>query len=232
MKKKKEIHHHAHPIYHPVIDGNKDEEHHVKHKKKPKVSWKLILFFILAVGILLAYYNWSFVLSLIEKQPTLFSIYSFIKTQVDNRSYLGMAIVSSISGLFFIVIPIEPTYLFFLSLGKNPLLVTLTIVCSFILGLCFSYLLGLLLGKRFLERKHKSKLEKLTKITEKYGALFLLIAIMFFLPVPFIVFVYGALRYNFRRMVKYLFIGFSLKFVALFFLKDYVQELIKSLLNF
>lgn len=201
-------------------------------KKIPKVSWKIILLILIIVsGMLISYNKESFIHEL-EEHPRLWKIYSHLNHQIENKTYLGLIYGGILAGIFFLMIPIELFFFLYINLDKNPFLVTVVTIFSFMVGLFISYFMGYVLGKAILNVILTDKYDRFSDIIEKYGALFLFVAILFFLPVPLIVFVMGAMHYSSRKLYYILFFGLAIKFSLLYFGMLFFADVMSKIVGF
>lgn len=187
----------------------------MKHKR---ISRKIIFFIVLFIVMWLIYQNKEVVLPLIQKIPFFSSIYNFITIQIEQKSFLGLAALSFFGALFFVFLPVDIVFIYYLSLGYNKLLTLLIVLFCYMLGLTLDYFLGFIFGKKIFSKKEP---EKLGKRINKFGSLIIVLGYLFFLPMQFITTALGAFKYPFKKFLYLTLIMLSLKFLFIIIAGNY-----------
>ncbi len=194
-------------------------------------SWgRRLLAWAVFAGLLLAawYFFRDDFLLLLQRNETLWQVYLHISHHIGNHTLLGLAYAGFFGSFFFIFIPLEPLYLYYLSLDHPAIFVTIIMIVSSIAGLVFDYGFGRLAGRWLFYRKNKEKIEKIEKRAERFGGLFLLLSnIVPFLPVQWICVFYGAFRYNFRKFMIYTFLGRSAYILFLWYASFHMKRFLE-----
>jgi len=187
--------------------------------RKKRVSWKIIAFIFLFILIWMLYLNFNLIVPYLQKSPFLWSVYIFLKTQIEQKSLLGLAFLSFFGSLFFIFVPIELVFIYYTSLEYNNLLVLFIVVPCCVFGLMVDYWIGFLLGKKLFSKK--KNIGKTQKRFERFGTLILVVGHIFFFPMQFVTALFGVFRYPFKKLVVVTFIMLLIKFILILVARDY-----------
>lgn len=199
--------------------------------KGKKVSWKLIFFIFAFITLWTIYHNKDLIIPLLQKNHFLWSVYSFILLQIEQKSLLGLAFLSFTGALFFVFLPVELIFIYYLSLGYNKLLMLLIVLSCYMAGLILNYFIGFLFGKKILKKKKDP--EKLQRRINKFGTFIIILGYLFFFPMQFITAALGAFRYPFKKFFIFSFIMLSIKFVFIVFAGNYfIAEILPKIKAF
>jgi len=185
---------------------------YIKTFKYSSIISFIILIYLFYVPILL------YISSLLKSNPTFFYYYSFVKTQITNNTILGLGFASILGSIFFLAIPSEALFIYFLnSTNYNFLLIIVIMVIGNLFGLIFNYGFGRLMGKRvlkflFKEKKFYNYQEKIDTI----GGYILFFGNIFPGPFEVLSVFYGGFKYNFKIYIFLSFIGRLIKYTLLF----------------
>ncbi len=188
-------------------------------RKRKRNGLKIFFFIVFFLLIWLIYYNRDSIIPLLEKYPLIWPIYTFIELQIEQKSLIGLAALSFFGSLFFIFLPIEVTYLFYLSLGYNTFVVFIVAIPCYMVGLTFNYFFGFLLGERLFFKEKDTK--KMQKRINTFGSFIIILGYLLFLPMEFVILALGAFRYPFKKFFILVFIMVSIRFVFVLLLRDY-----------
>lgn len=219
-----------------------------KSKSKPKLSnseKKKIKFWIIISLIILIYLFYEPALNKIQEilklNPTIYKIYLGVESQIINNTILGIFYVSIFGSLFFLTLPSEALFVYFLSSTQHFFfLLIILMVFGNLVGLIFNYSIGRLLGERFASKLFSKSFNKYQKLINKYGGWILLLGNIFPGPVELLTIFYGSFKYNFKQYVYLCFIGrltkYTLLFIIYLFFWDQItffyDDIINSGLNF
>lgn len=188
---------------------------------------------LVILGVLVAsvYFFRDELLALLQKNDTLWTLYLHVSHQLHNKTLLGLFYAGFFGSFFFIFIPLEPLYLYYLSLDYFAIIVTMIMITSSIGGLVFDYGCGRILGRFLISRKDKEKFEKRKKRIERFGGFILLLTnIIPFLPVQWVCVFYGGVHYNFKKFLIYTFVGRSAYIFFLWYASVYLHRLVDFLI--
>jgi membrane protein YqaA with SNARE-associated domain len=205
-----------------------------KHKlldKKVKISGKIISLIIIALSLVLIYYNRSSLLIILEKIPFLWSLYQHISYQIAQETLLGLFYASFFGALFFISIPVEFIFVYYATLGKNYfLLVTVSVVGS-LLGMLLNYLFGLVFGEKLLRSILKKNFDKFSIRTEKWATPLVFIGNLVPFPIEPIALILGATKYSIKKFIIWTIFGRLGKFLLILLAKEWVVNVIMPWFN-
>jgi len=219
-------HHHSEHTHHP-------KKHHkidLSEKKKPKktILQELDDFVFLIVILAIIYYvvQQGYLATFMQSHPWLWAVYQYIHQLAAEKSLLGLFFATFFGGLFFITMPIEVTFLYFLSLGYNVPLIILIALAGDTLGLIVDYSIGWLLGKRVLRFFLKDTYDKFINIIERFGGVIILFGNIIPFPIQLVSLVIGTTRYSIKKFVIYSAIGKLIKLVILAFAGNYILNIL------
>lgn len=209
-----------------ALDSHKKNHSHLGDKKK--TNWKKIILWTL--GIILAITIWSlldvagYFIQLMQMNPTVWSYYQAISAQIEGRTLLGLFYASFFGSLFFISLPVEVIFLYYLGLNYYVVQIITVVMIGNILGMLFNYGFGRLIGERIVKYFMKENYGKFRKKIEKAGALLILIGNIIPFPIePLAVFL-GAVKFRFSSFIMWTGIGKFIKFIILAFGYTYVLK--------
>ena len=192
-----------------------------KRKLKKLVVWLAVigLFFLL-----ISLFQDELV-ALLRKSPFLWSVYSHVAEQVEGRTLLGLVYGGFIGALFFVIVPLEPLFFYYLSLDYSAAWVIVLMLVSSVLGLFVNYLIGAAVGGTLLTRFARERFEKVKRSMERWGGgLVFLSNVVLFLPVQVLSLVIGATRFGARRFLLWTFAGRTVYLVMLYYAADFFSN--------
>lgn len=204
-----------------ILPSKREE---IKKKKLKKLSPYLKTFkysIYISIGLLIYIFYQPMILyfsSLLKSNPTIYSYFLFVKLQIVNNTLLGLFFASVLGSIFFLALPSEAIFIYFLdSTNYNFLFIILIMVIGNIIGLLFNYGFGRIMGERvlrfiFKEKKFFSYQEKI----DKYGGLIIFFGNIFPGPVEIFSVFYGGFKYNLKQYLFLSFMGRLIKYVLLF----------------
>ena len=121
--------------------------------------------------------------------------------------------------LFFLAIPSEALFVYFLDLKNYPgVLILLLMVAGNVIGLIINYLFGRLLGERFVAKIFSKNFEKYQEKINSSGGWILLLGNIFPGPIELITVFYGSFKFPLGQYIYLVFMGRLIKYIILFVL--------------
>lgn len=208
------------------IDETEDNFNYNTHKsstkgvvrRKRKLKWWFIVGFII-----LAYLFYDmvlgYVMSLLKLNPVIYKLYLGIEYEIANNTLKGLLFVSIMGSLFFLALPSEALFLYYLSSTKYLFLIVIGfLVIGNLIGLIFNYFFGRILGERVVRFMFKKSFDKYQEKIDNWGGLILFFGNIFPGPVELLTVFYGGFKFKFSRYVFLCFMGRLIKYVILFLL--------------
>ena len=169
-------------------------------------------------------------LALLQRNATVWGVYTHIADQISEKTLLGLAYAGFFGSLFFILIPLEAVFFYYLALPHAAGLVILIMLVSSVLGLAVDYLMGRLVGEGLLMRYAEARFTKTKRSMEKWGGAIVVTSnVIPFLPVQIISVVVGATRFGLKKFLIYTLIGRGAYLVLLWYAADFFQKLMRAL---
>lgn len=194
-----------------------DDQNNVPQGRGFWFKFKLYLLLIIVIIIYLVYNDvllWF--IDILKSNPTLFDWYLYIESQIQNSTYKGLILLSFLGSLFFLALPSEALFIYYISSTyKSLLLVFLIIVAGNMLGLIFNYMFGRLLGERVTGLIFRKKLDKYQDRIDRYGGFLLFFGNILPGPIEVIVLFFGAFKYNFKKYLILCLAGRAIKYIIL-----------------
>ncbi len=202
---------------------------------RPRRHWlRTWLFWALFFLILYVLYHWFLnnIESFLRQSTLLWSAYESVKQEVAARSLLGLLYVSFFGALFFLPLPIEGVFLFYLTVTDfSPVAIVLVALAGNLLGLVVDYAVGWLLGPRLL--RFFMDYERFARRVNRAGGFLVVVGNIVPFPIEPLTLVLGATRYGFLRLLFYSALGKIVKLLSLLFGYEYfmthIQPAILSL---
>jgi membrane protein YqaA with SNARE-associated domain len=208
-----------------------------RNKKRKEKIVKRIKFFSILFIIIFLYLSYNkilyFIFELLKQNPTLYTYYLFIKDQIVNNTILGIFILSILGSLFFLALPSEALFIYFIgNTSLNPLLLILIVIFGNLTGLIFNYLFGFILGERIIKFIFSKNYEKYKKLVlSKWGGLILFIGNIFPGPIEVLTVFYGGFRYNIKKYFYLSLVGRTFKYLILFVLYTFYWTDLMNLIH-
>ncbi len=206
-------------------------------KKKKSLKWGIILTIIVLLYIfytpLVLYFE-----SILEQNPTLYSYYLYIQGQISNLTLVGLFFFSILGSLFFLMLPSEATFLYYLSNTDHIyFFVVLFALLGNIVGMTINYLFGRLIGQKLLKFFFGvNEFYKYKEGIDKYGGYLLLIGNIIPGPIEFIAVFYGGFKFSLSRYIYLVTMGRLIKYllllIAFIFYWDSIIYLYNGFLEF
>ena len=192
----------------------------IKRKKQNEFkNLKWITYFLIFILLYLSYEPLTNIFfSLIKSNPTIYSYYLFLEYQISNVTLLGIFFVNILGTLFFLILPSEALFIYYLS-NTNYFIAILILfsVAGNIVGMTFNYLFGRLLGERVLKWMFKEKkfFEYKEKI-DKYGGILLVFGNIIPGPIELLSVFFGGFKYKLSKYIYLVMIGRTIKYLLIF----------------
>ena len=185
-------------------------------KHKRKLKWGLIITFIVLIYL---FYNSIilYFLELLKLNPTVYNYYLFMENEIANNTIKGLFMVSVLGSLFFLVLPSEALFIYYLSQTDHffGLIILLTVLGS-VVGLSFNYFFGRLLGERVIKLIFKKNFDKYKEKIDKVGGYVLLFGNILPGPIEVLAVFFGGFKFHYGRFIFLCFIGRLIKYLILF----------------
>lgn len=185
-------------------------------KKKKSIKLWVIIAFVAAIYL---FYDaiLSWIMDILKSNPTVYSIYLAFEAEIVNNTVKGLFLVSIFGSLFFLAIPSEALFIYFLdSTNYYAIVIILLMVFGNLAGLAFNYIFGRAFGERFVRMIFTSSFDKYKEKIEKYGGIILLLGNIFPGPIEVLSVFYGSFKFNFKRYLFLAFMGRLIKYLILF----------------
>ncbi len=211
-----------------------DTANHYKPKQKStkeKVDdtfLKIVSFMAIIVFAYIFYKPFTeYFLEILKSNPTSYKYYLMILAEINNRTLSGLFIMSIFGSLFCLILPSEAIFLYYINntLYNISLIIFITVAGS-IVGLCFNYFFGLLLGERVLRFLFKSNYSRYRRIVQEYGSYFVFFGNIFPGPMEAISVFFGSFRYNLKKYIILSGLGRLIKYIAVFFIYIHFWDVI------
>ncbi len=157
------------------------------------------------------------VLKIIKSNPDLSTTYNFITMQLNKMSILWLFIVVLVGTFFFIALPNDFLFLFYILRGADPFLTTLACFFGIFFGRMFNFWFGSLFRDYAKKHVFKKKFKSFHEKFHKHGGAWLFWGnfIPFFPMEQFNTFV-GTTHYGFRKYLLYQSLGKLSKLILLY----------------
>ena len=195
----------------------------LKRRMRKLIIWLLVIGALFGVIILFQ----DRIVGLLRHSPTTWAIYSHISAQISAKTLLGLFYAGLFGALFFIMIPLEAVFFYYLGLSYHPMIVVTVMWISSLIGLTIDYLIGAAVGEQILARFATEKFLRTRAAMERWGGLIVVVSNLIpFLPVQFISLGIGATRYGLRRFFFYTMVSRFAYVLALWLSADYFRQLL------
>lgn len=192
-----------------------------KESKKPKKQRKSLKWGVIISIIVLLYVFYTpltlIFQSFLEQNPTLHSYYLYVQGQISNLTLPGLFFFSILGTLFFLILPSEATFLYYLSNTDHFFaFIILFGLLGNVTGMTINYLFGRLLGQKLLKLFFGVKdFYKYKEGIDKYGGYLLLFGNIIPGPIEFIAVFYGGFKFSIGRYIYLVLMGRLIKYLLL-----------------
>ena len=209
---------------------------------KPKMSLRgrmkrrlrKLVFWMVVLGLLFGaiIFFQDKIVALMRRNPTVWAVYSHIAGQIHKDTLLGLFYAGLFGSLFFIMIPLEAVFFYYLSLHYPGAVVVGVMWVGSLIGLTLDYLMGALAGERILARFATERFIKTKAAMDRWGGVIVVVSnIIPFLPVQFISLGIGATRYGVKPFFVYTATSRLAYLLALWLSADYFRQTILPYLS-
>jgi len=186
-----------------------------RHVKKPAgmgLTDKLLLFILIVSAAYVGYlYLQEDILRVLQMNPHVWAVFSHIIGEISRRTLTGLFYASFFGSLFFIFLPLELLFLYYLTLGYSvPVMIALALIGN-LMGLCLDYLFGFTLGARVIKFFFRKNFEKFHSLITKWGAIIILGGNVIPFPIQVASVIVGSARYSFKKFFIFTVIGILAK---------------------
>lgn len=200
------------------FEKKKTKKSKVTKEKSKKLKWIIIL--SLCFILYLSYDQIMFYfLSILQKSPTFYKHYLYIQSNIVNQTLIGLFFSSIFGAIFFLVLPSEALFVYFLNSTQHfPIIIIVIMIFGNLTGLIFNYFFGRMLGEKVLKWIFKKKFENYKEKVLHYGGVILFIGNIFPGPIEVLSVFFGGFKFNFTRYLFLAFMGRLIKYIILFLL--------------
>ncbi len=185
--------------------------------------FKKLFFWVLVFVLVYSFYGsfQFYLLSLLKLNPIVWAAYLAVSKEVSSKTLLGLFYSSLFGALFFISIPVEIIFIYYLSLHFNVWQLVAVVAIGNLLGMVFNYFFGFVFGQGFLRLVLRSKFHEWQSHVEKWGSLLLFLGNVFPSPVEILALFLGSYRYSFFKFLVLTLIAKIIKYFLLYSLFVY-----------
>jgi membrane protein YqaA with SNARE-associated domain len=200
-------------------------------KKSFSLKWPMILLFICLIYL---FYDQmlEYIMEVLKSNPTIYSYYLYFESEIVNNTITGIFYTAIFGSLFFLAIPSEALFIYFLDSMSYPwIVILLLITVGNVCGLIFNYLFGRLLGERFVAKMFSKNFDKYQDKINSRGGIILLIGNILPGPIELLTIFYGSFKFPFVRYLYLVFMGRLIKYIILFILFTFYWDSITLFYN-
>ncbi len=158
-----------------------------------------------------------YILEFLKSNPTLYSNYLFVESQIANNTILGLIMISIMGSVFFLALPSEAILIYYLSSTDYiPIIVIGLVLIGNVIGLTFNYFFGRVIGERIVKFLFKKNFQRYKAKIDKYGGYVVLFGNIIPGPIEPISVFFGAFKFKFSVYIYLSFIGRLIKFIIIF----------------
>lgn len=216
--------------------NDEDDSKNKKNKGSSIVKWLYIFLFLFLFYIF--YHKITTVITnYFLSNPSIYTDYLYFSTQITNSTLAGLFYISILGALFFLAIPMEAIFIYYLtSTFHSALFIVAIIVVGGTIGLSINYFMGWILGGNFLKKMFEKKTyEKYGGYITKYGAIILVVGNILPSPIEPLTLFYGSFNYSYKKFFILSLIGRLIKylifFIAFYFFWDQITFFWDDLMN-
>jgi len=177
-----------------------------------KIFLLILVFSVVYIGYL---YFQDKAIEILRMNPYVWSFFTHITREISKRTLMGLFYASFFGSLFFIFLPIELLFLYYLALGYSVPLVIALVMIGYLMGLSIDYLFGFVVGAKMLKFFLRTKFDKFHNMTSKWGAAVVLIGNIIPFPIQPASVVIGSAKYSFKKFFLLSLLGVFVKLFAL-----------------
>ncbi len=181
-------------------------------KRKRYLKWA---FWIVVLIILYFAFGWlrDQALLLLQMNPNVWAVYKAIEAEITAKTLLGLFYASMFGAIFFITLPVEIIFLYYLGLNYYFMQVLVITLAGNLIGIAFDYFIGWLIGPKVLQWfMKKESYQNFQKKIDKAGAFIVIVGNIIPFPIEWFTVFLGAVRYGFVRLMIYTTLGKIVKF--------------------
>jgi membrane protein YqaA with SNARE-associated domain len=187
-------------------------------KKSFSLKWPMILLFI---ALIYLFYEpmLGYIMEVLKSNPTIYSYYLYFESEIVNNTISGMFYTAVFGSLFFLAIPSEALFIYFLDSTSYPgVIILLLMTIGNVFGLIFNYFIGRILGERFVAKLFSKNFDKYQDKINSSGGIILLIGNILPGPIELLTVFYGSFKFPLGQYIYLVFMGRLIKYIILFIL--------------
>lgn len=207
-----------------------------QNKSSKVIKW---LYILLLIFIIYMFYHkiTSTIMDYFNSNPSIYNNFLYFSSQIKNSTLAGLFYISILGAIFFLAIPMEAIFIYYLSSTfHSTFFIISIIVLGSIIGLTINYFIGWILGDKVLKKFfEKENYDKYKNYITKYGGFVLVIGNIIPSPIEPLTLLYGSFNYSYKKFLILCLIGriikYTLLFIAFYFFWDQLTFLYEDLLQ-
>ncbi len=210
--------------YEELMEGELKESLRFRVKRKMK---KLAVWAVVGLALVITFSVFKEdIIDLLSRNAVTWAIYTHISGHLSNNTLLGLAYAGFFGALFFIMIPLEAVFFYYIALDYNPWVVLAVMQVSSVTGLTADYLMGAMVGERTLLRFAAETFKKTENAMENWGGIIVLVSnVIPFLPIQVVSLGIGSTRFGLVRFIVLTFIGRLIYLMGLLYFADFFRAI-------
>ncbi len=199
-------------------------------KKNNKILYYALAF---VLGFVIYFYFKTQIIEFTKSYPIIWGIIQYVDAQIEGRTLMGLFYAAFFGSLFFIPLPVEAVFIYYLTLDyQMPLLIMIMIVGA-ILGELVNYLIGYFVGSRIMKYLMKENFLQWKERVDKYGGMMIFFASALPLPLGLIALIVGGMRFSWKQFIIALSLGRIARYLFIISFQTFiVHNVIPFLQNF
>ncbi len=195
-------------------------------EQKSELIKQVIIWFFIISALYLLYLFRHELFEFVKNTPVLSSIYWFISYEISTGTIFGLFILSALGALFFIAIPLEFLFVYYLSLGYSLPLVLLVSLVGDVAGMMANYYIGFFIGKDAVKRLIGKRYESIKNKVDASGPYIILLGNLLIFPIEAAAVIFGSFRYPPFKLMLYTAVGKAIKLVIIYIAYYYIRAAI------
>ncbi|MFH2021457.1 MAG: VTT domain-containing protein [archaeon] len=180
-------------------------------------KWKEILISIITIIIIyfLSIYFAHSIIGYLRQFHFFEQIFQYVSQEISRKSSIGLSLMTFLANLFFITYPSEVLFFFYAKVGYSVFYISAIMIFWMMVAQAINYGCGLLIEKKIIAKFIKDNKKEFSVSMRRYDVLFIVIISLLPLPGDLLSLFLGMIRYDFKKMMLYTFIGKVLKYLFL-----------------
>lgn len=133
-----------------------------------------------------------------------------------NISLESFLVINFLGYLFFLIMPVEALFLYYLTGGYNVMTLIFAATLTGLFGQIVDYLVGKLVNEKYAkEIVGKNKYKKIKNVIHKYGKPIMFVFSLSILSSPIVAFIAGVVKCDWKQIFLYSFLGLLTKYMLI-----------------